>query len=663
MSRIIAVLVALSCVLATSSSHAQLKREADSPREFEALPGSAIVSVGDVFNTGKGWIENTTVAFGPGEHPAALEGRIIFSSGRSVYVTDLEGNAISSVSQPLSESSTPYPINDNHIVKLSNGDVLHTFEGVSWDDPWLRPPGWSQWKLPPRPDWWDVTAQWGAKGDALAANPNRPGARGVIYMFRSSDAGSSWIQLPGLDALTMSVPDSAGNNPRVGEFGAPAALRCRNDVTEEEVRCDGNNAVMITSVGGPDGHYAYADPYSDRVFISTRWSLGKSDCALFGADVDEVAEKLADFLDDPDSVAQDWQDLFTENNGKWRACPGRIDHLIFASDDHGDSWKVISRKESQGEWRRPMTSTPSGTVGLARWTSDRKVVLSTFSRDTNWTNLDHEYEIATVPSGEYSGILGGIKSPIYGLKGYRDIARVHDPEGFNISMPFWEPNHLHRVYGFALNSGTGGRVVSSDKQWVQTGADTLQGTFIEGLPDDEVSVFYWRDRIPDAAAGEKYMMRFQVFHGSTELLGEPGVLSIRGGQPYTWPFMGVSPGSYMGGAVYRPLVIHAEVIGDRVIGSAASVTAVLDKDEQRRLERERRERGGVLLSGQEKSVRHFIAPWIENGVLVFNRITVTLTGPYPKLTRPHVSEPDPRPNRIIPIRKGTQGANSQVEGG
>ncbi len=553
-----------------------VKAEPLKKREIKPIKSTTII-VGDAIKVGPDWFENTTVAFGPGEHPAAPEGRLLFASRAKVVSTKLNGDHIQAWYASLNESFPPKPIPDNHIVKLKGGDVLHTFEGTTWHDYGKKGPGWSQSSnvLHTKPDWWEVTKEWAAKGN------NQPGARGKIWVFRSSDAGATWIQLPGIDALTLQVPDPTQPTDLVeGLFAPPRNLRCQ-DKDGAKTDCDKKGAKKVASIGGPDGHFTYADPYSDRIFISTPWYYG-------------VGE---------DYRVQDRR--------------GSKSHLVFVSKDKGTSWKIIGRRDDVDEWRGPVSSLPSGKVAVSH-SKGSNVLLSLFNRDDQWVDLGGASVVTTLPGSNRS------KDALFGrIWGYRSLSRDLDGKGFKVSTAYWEQNLVHRLY-FIPTLGSGSQSISTTIRALNSPADTLQGTFIEGLPNDDISVFYWFERIPDNIAGEKYIARFQVYQGRAELLQQPGTLSIRKGKPYSWDYTGRDPGDYMDGAVYRSHKVKA-------VASGASKP----------------------LTRRKESVRHFVATWIEDRTLMFNTITVMLMGKGRNILAPQIREPDPRPRKIVPILKPT----------
>jgi hypothetical protein len=211
-------------------------------------PTRVNVTVSDAIDLNtQGWAEVTAVAFGPGEHPSCPSGRLFFAKGKSVLATSLDGNrepiTPNPWSAPIDETTDPYIIFDNHLVKAKDGALLMTFEGGTWND-----------NLSPRPSWWNWTIEFPAKGRS------EPGARAAIWVYRSTDCGATWSPLPPIDAARLEVPHPVSGEPVVGLCGTP-----RRRVKDGEKKA---------ALGGWDGHFAYADPHSGHVFLATPCAYG-----------------------------------------------------------------------------------------------------------------------------------------------------------------------------------------------------------------------------------------------------------------------------------------------------------------------------------------------------------------------------------------------------
>jgi hypothetical protein len=316
------------------------------PTEFGPVPGVLTYNAVALDMNGA---EPTVVAFGPGEHPACPNGRLLFASRDRVLATDLKGAKEGLPHNPWSPTynSVPRPpllIYDNHIVKLKNGDVLFTVEGIAWED-----------NVNPHPAWWNSFTEY-----PLAKNYkyySDPGCRTIIFVFRSSDCGNTWTHDPAIvkdiDAATLSVPNSNGQNPQVGLVGRP-----RHHVG------DGSNYVPIgkkwCNAGGFDGHFLYADPYSGYVYVAT--------VATYGGDSDYKTET---------SIG-----------------------LLLVSKDNGKSWTVLGRRDglAQGDFfRPPIAALPSGRVAVAFSANSTaapvSAYLSVFNSSDTWVNLGNATKI------------------------------------------------------------------------------------------------------------------------------------------------------------------------------------------------------------------------------------------------------------------------------
>jgi len=166
---------------------------------------------------------------------------------------------------------------------------------------------------------------------------------------------------------------------------------------------------------------------------------------------------------------------------------------------------------------------------------------------------------------------------------YRSLAR--HSAGFLLSIPIYENGVLtHGLFNVPKNSTQAKRIdtIRAPKKGSLAGysmGDTIHGTFIPGLSDDNVNVFYWIES-EDASATSVFKVRFQVYLGTQALLSTPGTLTIENGHPYTFPYVpggGGFVGDYLGGSVYR----------------------------------------------DSNGTRKFVATWSESGRLRFNTITVS----------------------------------------
>lgn len=456
---------------------------------------------------GLGWGEPTTVAFGPSEHPSCPEGRLLFSSGRQVLSTNLSGDMIDpnnpAWKATFTETFQPEPILDQHIVKLKNGDVLFTHLGTTWND-----------NISPHPSWWDSTVEYPVKGEA------RPGGRAMCWVWRSSDCGSTWTQLSGLDAAKIPPPQGEPS----GLYGTPRMKRTdpskENPLTPEECDSDPKNCLKYASSGGWDGHFTYADPFSGDVFLATSCNYGNG-----------------------------------QVNGSQH-----ITSFVFRSTDNGESWSIVGELPGRQVFRAPLTSLASGVAAFAFRGSGGFAKVATLSPPFIKADLSNGLSVVKLPTGHKKA-----GAEIYNIWSTLTLARVTgDYPGFMLSTPYWEGGGstlIHRTWRiFADGSAPPQEIGDLVKE--PTGGDTLWGTFIEGTKGSNLAVFYWVERIPitnvkkdmdeDGVSPQEFRVKFQAFQECEQMLDAPGDLTVKNGQPYAWPYKtGGFPGDYMGGASYR----------------------------------------------------------------------------------------------------------------
>jgi hypothetical protein len=431
-----------------------------------------------------GWAEVTTVAFGPGEHSSCPDGRLLFQTADKVLMTTLDG-ARESMSPnpwraPINETPAARVIYDNHLVKLKDGTLLMTVEGATW-----------QANLAPLPFWWEWTALYPTK------ERTDPGARGVIWLFRSADCGASWSALSPIDAARLEVPHPVSGEPVVGLCGTP-----RRRVDENDVKSG--------ALGGRDGHFVHADPYSGHVFLATPCIYGTT----------------------------------TINEEKLRA-------LLLRSVDGGASWRVIGHGDGKA-WRAPLASRPDRVAFVyARGQSIRAVGFQASAPFVELFLGSKEVKLLTEPESTKTTATQ-VNTNIWRI---RSIAP--SSSGFLVSVPVYRGGALAHVVYEVDKSGGQPREIETIRAPPTSGGrgDTVHGTFIPGVAHDTrtFSAFYWVQS-RNASATSEFTVRFQVYLDNRPLLETPGLLTIDNGGRYHYPFMAGKPkfvGDYMGGASYQ----------------------------------------------------------------------------------------------------------------
>lgn len=459
------------------------------------------VSVTDAIDLGTSWAEVTMEAMGPGEHSACPNGRLFFATLNRVLATTLDGDPEALAANPwkasFRETFEPVKIYDNHLIKLKDGSLLYTFEGGTWND-----------NLSPRPDWWDWTVDYPAKGYS------RAGARSIIYVFRSQDCGTTWSALAPIDAAKLVVPDPSTGDDVEGLCGIPRRWENHED------HCDGKKCA---SLGGWDGHFAYADPYNGDAYLSTPCSYG------------------------------------TDTVNKYKGLG-----LLLRSTNRGDSWTVLASKEGVYVWRSPLISVQD-RVAFA-YAKGKSILLRTFGSSDGSVDLANATTVKQLSSSEGTTTT---KTKL-NTHVWRFRSLAHTSTGFLISVPMYEDGALTYGIFHVAKDGSSPQSVgtiralykipilkpqqgSSPRMSSWRRGDTIHGTFIPGRAGDNRSVFYWlesHDTSPDSV----FRVRFQLYENQTAVLKTPGTLTIENGHSYSYPYEpGESKfvGDYMGGAVYR----------------------------------------------------------------------------------------------------------------
>ncbi len=269
---------------------------------------------------GAGEFQSTVVP--PGKKAACPKGRLLISDDTAknpgkVYTFDLAApdNPPSGVTpEALPDLNNQRVLsNDHDLVSLANGDVL------------LIKMGQSKGRLKPKPAWFDHTYKLtGCDADTgQCSGAWGPGARSVIFIWRSEDCGNSFSLRSSID--TAKVNDGWGTR-RDGSGGLPQTLRgFPNGLTTSP----GSPQQPAWQMGGTDGPFAKVDYNSGRIFYSLKIAGRK-----------------------PDKTATN----FSLTNARL----GRS--VVMMSDDRGDSWQEATTLP-YSNWRIPIA--PQGDNRLA----------------------------------------------------------------------------------------------------------------------------------------------------------------------------------------------------------------------------------------------------------------------------------------------------------
>ncbi len=180
------------------------------------------------------FFENTSKVIVPST--AKAKGKIVVSLGSprpeaclvSRDLLDPAGNfavnaPASEVGYPL-DPATQINATDNQIIRLEDGSLLAAKNGYTWSD------------VSPQPEWFDTgNFQYGQ-------NLFSGRARNAVYLFRSTDAGQSWVLWSMIDAAVAAD----------GKYGWPQP----------------NKGPTGFGIGGFDRCQLYQDPWSGDIYVS-----------------------------------------------------------------------------------------------------------------------------------------------------------------------------------------------------------------------------------------------------------------------------------------------------------------------------------------------------------------------------------------------------------
>ncbi|MFN8523364.1 MAG: hypothetical protein U0821_09710 [Chloroflexota bacterium] len=425
------------------------------------MPAPTIV-IGQPVTVSTGGIAEATVAVTPpGKNPQCPGGRLVFGSGSLISVVDM-GAPVSTPSfvnlagllDASGDLASPYLIYDNHLVATRDGQLVYTFEGVTWKD-----------DVSPRPSWWQETKNYPLKGKAV------PGGRGAIFVFRSADGGSTWRQLPTIDAAKLSCMNPTTNKLEVGYCGFP-----RLDATQNR-----------SEAGGWDGHYLHMAQATGDLFITTV-------CA----------------------TARGYQGL------------------VLRSTDVGQSWTVVRQVPTNFFWRVPICSLPGGTIAIAYPSKGQAIVeaASPPYNTVNFTKLGPSPKLSypsdkDTPTNRMADRVGLAAS----MYAYLSLSRVTTSTPFGLRdgfrLAYYADSGGDAVYGlrdfgFPLTKAGDSAIVKS----ATAGRNVLQGTFVDvgGVPLKRPSpnIFFWIEQLEKG----RFQVRCQVFLGGAPIGGPEAVSEI-----------------------------------------------------------------------------------------------------------------------------------------
>lgn len=348
------------------------------------------------------------------------------------------------------------------MLALPDGSIIHTVEGVTWSD-----------DVPdPKPTWWEQSIEFPAKNIL----PGRAGARGAIWVFRSTSCGDTWTLAGKVDAATLQVEDPV--------TGLPAGPRCGTLRPQEA------NGVKVSDVGGWDGHYLGLDPHSGRLVISTPCVFGTGLNSVSAFQILVVSDNLGETWTSNVSLPQNfWRaPVAPANDGKWAYAWSTGSSIRLAIDD-------------------PVKGTFSKSILVA------SLLRVAGSKDTFVMNPSSQQEVDMavnpVPVGTFIPSTGGVAQPLI-----RNIVQV--------SSAIWSGTTKALTYRIInIDPTSGAPTVVSNIQSSVSGQSVLFGTFLQGR---RVSLFHWFEEVGPG----RYRVRYQAYHrGKALLLGKFGTQAPR----------------------------------------------------------------------------------------------------------------------------------------
>jgi hypothetical protein len=450
--------------------------------------------------TGFSLPEVTAAVFGPNEHKACSTGRLFFASGPFLQATTLSGENLGAtkITALLGETDS-LVIKDNHLARLGD-DLIYTVEGVTY----TSLPCMSANPPCPKPVWWDTFTKYPAK------DRTTPGARGTIWVFRSTDCGSSWKLTSTVDAATLQVTDPDSANPSKGFCGVPRPweeVACKGDAKLDPKKCPNDQEVTKkwSEVGGWDGHYLGVDQETGRMVISTLCAFGAGvsrRAANNPSNVLQGNDKRAHILVVSDDAGASWESKVTLKPGVWRAAVMPLD---------SDRWAFVYRESGKvflwagdpldGSFSKDEALEVAGFQGAG---TPAPVAL-----DTHLAVVGLDLALNWVPVGSVS--LPGQPGSHTAL--LRPLVQV---ASFN-----WDQGSVlqHQIHKVDLTQG-GSKALTVPVRSDAPGQSVLQGSFIQG---HRASLFYWLEE----RRNNVFRVRYQVYHEGKAMLTTTGLFKAQ----------------------------------------------------------------------------------------------------------------------------------------
>ncbi len=435
------------------------------------------VEVGNPVSVASAMTEATVAVIPPGTNNACPGGKLFLASSSLIASVNLNNTSnwssslrnLAPEAKSSKDLSDPLIIQDNHLVATKDGRLFHTFEAIIWRDDLAHP------------SWWDQT-----KTNTLK-NKNVSGGRGAIFVFTSTDCGTTWVQLPTLDAAKVDTKSGAKVDP--GYCGVPRV----------------NAAKKTAEAGGWDGHYLHVNLATNDLYLTTICATG---------------------------------------NSPWLG-------LLLRSRDGGQSWLVERKIESPPNfWRVPINSLSNSVVGFAYSQADKKAHLNllntpqglTEQNDIPITTLSYPSDSDTATSKMSDKV--GLNANMYAYLSLANSRETHSlgnytmkTEGFIVATYCREGEEaFYKLFNYTPGSAPKFLyAIKSEKK----GASVLHGTLVDAEGQNAPYIFYWLEQVDKG----KFEVRFKVFKGQQEI-GTTKTI----GTSFTTPLF---TGDYLGGSSYR----------------------------------------------------------------------------------------------------------------
>jgi hypothetical protein len=366
---------------------------------------------------GPGEVQSTLVP--PGKKDACPDGRLLISddtkkSPARVYRFDLDmigsGSAFATPDALPDLSTDVIASNDHDLVTLTNGDVL------------LLKMGRSIAQLEDKPDWFDFTYKIGGGWG--------PGARSVMYIWRSEDCGQSFSLRSSIDTALMNDGYGTAND---GSGGSPQTA------SGPSYQPPGSKKQPIWQMGGTDGPLAKVDRATNNVFytigvVGNQRDKLKDGYHLSSDKIDRTTVALST------DRGETWSDVVTLPFRGWRTevVPMKNNRVAFLS---GGAWDCSAQG---GEcWRIHVKDLgPSGTASAGPG------VDWFISRFSPWKNISNETEPGRM-------VVDG--TPVYVWKKQNQpiLSRSPSSNGLILAVPEMMPNNGGYGYGLYLVDAAG----------------------------------------------------------------------------------------------------------------------------------------------------------------------------------------------------------------